>query len=161
MSRSVSVTAASVEIRCADEVWIAAALLHREHPQRNGFTIREIVTRAQREGILGVLRKGVSIHASVHCVANRPPSPAGFRMLYATGKRTRRLYRPSDEAHPKRRGKMIPNERRFRTVITTFSIGTSSSTQATIGSALPGWAPCGPWPASARRFGQELILTRM
>jgi hypothetical protein len=108
MSKPLSVTAASVDIRCADEVWIAAALLHREHPQRPDFTIREIVNRAQREGVRGVLRKGVSVHASVHCVANRPPSPAGFRMLYATGKRTRRLYRPSDEAHPKRRGKMIP-----------------------------------------------------
>src|SRR5579871_438447 len=99
---------APVEVRCADEVWIAAALLHREHPQRSDFSIREIVERAKREGIHGILRKGISVHASVHCVANRPPSPAGFRMLYATGKRTRRLYRANDDAHPKRRGKVVP-----------------------------------------------------
>lgn len=98
-----------VEVRCADEVWIATALLHREHPRRPDFTLREIVARVAREDIHGALRKGISVHVSVHCVCNRPPSPAGFRMLYATGKRTRRLYRPGDEIHPQRHGKITPN----------------------------------------------------
>ena len=30
-------------------------------------------------------------------------------MLYATGKRTRRLFRPEDDAHPSRKGKITPN----------------------------------------------------
>jgi len=95
-------------IPVATETWIATALLHREHPERADFTIQEIVARADAERITGQLRPGVQVHASTHCVANREPKPAQLRMLYATGKRTRRLYREGDEAHPKRKGPITP-----------------------------------------------------
>ena len=70
-------------IKVADEVWVAAALLHREHPEREGFTPDEIVKRVQMEGIHGRLRPGVHQHAVQHSVANRPPNPGRYRMLYA------------------------------------------------------------------------------
>jgi hypothetical protein len=38
--------AVSLEVPCAVEVFLATALLHREQPERNDFTIQEIVTRA-------------------------------------------------------------------------------------------------------------------
>lgn len=95
-------------IKVADEVWIATALLHREHPERDDFTIDEIVDRVRRVALTPELRPGVRVHALLHCVANRPPNPARYRMLFATGKGSRRLYRPGDPAHPARTGKMEP-----------------------------------------------------
>jgi hypothetical protein len=97
------------EITCALEVFLATALLHREQPERVDFTIGEIVDRAAREGLYGSLRSGVNVHASQHCVANRPPNPARQRMLFATGKHTRRLLLPDDEVHPGRTGKIFPD----------------------------------------------------
>jgi hypothetical protein len=97
------------EVTCAVEVFLAAALLHREQPERVDFTIGEIVSRAAREGLYGSLRSGVNVHASMHCVANRRPNPAKHRMLFATGKHTRRLLLPGDEVHPGRTGKIFPD----------------------------------------------------
>lgn len=95
-------------IRVADEVWIALALLHQEHPERDDFTVQEIVQRLSEENITGSQRPGVGAHAYLHCVANKAPNPTGYRMLYGTGRNTRRLYRPGDLAHPKRAGKTVP-----------------------------------------------------
>ena len=99
---------ATVDIPVATETWIATALLHREHPERDDFTIQEIIARVQAENLTGRLRPGVGVHASTHCVANREPRPARHRMLYATGKRTRRLFREGDEADLKRTGRITP-----------------------------------------------------
>lgn len=95
-------------VRVSDEVWIATALLHQEHPEREGFTVQEIVNRAARENLCDGLRPGVIVHAYLHCVANREPKPSGYRMLYASGKSTRRLYRPTDPVNPRRKGKVMP-----------------------------------------------------
>lgn len=99
---------ATVDIPVATETWIATALLHREHPDRDDFTIQEIVARVQAENLTGSLRPGVSVHASTHCVGNREPRPALHRMLYATGKRTRRLFREDDQANAERTGRITP-----------------------------------------------------
>ena len=96
-------------VKVADEVWLAAALLHREYPQRADFTVQEIVERARRERIHPELRPGVQVHAYRHCVANVPPDSGRYRMLFATGKTTRRLYRTGDPTDPaRRRGKSLP-----------------------------------------------------
>jgi hypothetical protein len=95
---------ASAVLRLSDECWIVTALLHREEPERQDFTISEIVKRAEQERIVGPVRAGFRPHVSLHCVANLPPNPGKQRMLYATGKRTRRLYRPGDDYHPLREG---------------------------------------------------------
>ena len=96
-------------LKVADEVWIAAALLHREHPDRADFTVAEIVERARQEGLTPKLRPGVSAHAALHCVANRPPNAGRYRVLLETAPNRRRLYRPGDPADEARRGaKMTP-----------------------------------------------------
>ena len=97
-------------IRVADEVWIAAALLHREHPGASDFSLKEIEARLVREGLTDLKRPGVYPHLSVHCVANRPPDKGRYRMLFETAPSRRRLFRPGDPYHPKRDGgKMVPN----------------------------------------------------
>jgi len=97
-------TAVKTSLRVADEVWIATALLHVENPTRKDFTVKEIVDRAERESLCGPLRRGVYVHALQHCIANRPPSPARYAMLFATGHLTRRLVRLGDPCHPAREG---------------------------------------------------------
>ncbi len=97
-----------IDVTCAVEVFLATALLHKEQPGRPDFTIQEIVNRAARENITGEMRLGVNVHASQHCVANKAPNPAKHRMLFATGKHTRRLLLPGDEVHPGRTGKVFP-----------------------------------------------------
>jgi hypothetical protein len=96
--------ATATHLKVADEVWIATALLHREHPDRPDFTLDEIVDRAKAEGLTAELRRGVYVHAVQHCVANRPPNPGRYRMLYETGPGRRRLFRLGDPYHPDRNG---------------------------------------------------------
>jgi hypothetical protein len=103
-----SLQAELVDVSCAVEVFLAAALLHKEQPGRPDFTIQEIVKRAARENITGEMRSGVNVHASQHCVANKAPNPSKHRMLFATGKHTRRLLLPSDAVHTDRTGKIFP-----------------------------------------------------
>ena len=101
-------------IRVADEVWIATALLHRQHPERDDFTVGEIVRRAEAEKLTGAgrLRPGVQVHAYLHCVANRAPNPGRYRMLVETSKGRRRLFKPGDPCHPLRASaKDIPDPR--------------------------------------------------
>lgn len=102
------------DIRVADEVWIATALLHRRHPERVDFSVGEIVRRAEAERVTGKgrLRPGVQVHAYLHCVANRAPNPGRYRMLVETAKGRRRLFRPGDPCHPLRAaGKDVPDPR--------------------------------------------------
>ena len=60
--------------KVADEVWIAVALLHRENPKREDFTITEILERARREKIAGELRPGFQVHVYLHCVVTAHPT---------------------------------------------------------------------------------------
>lgn len=101
---------AKARVKVADEVWIATALLHREHPSDPDFAIEEIVDRAAREQIAGPIRPGVYVHVVQHCVANRAPNPGRYRMLFETASGRRRLFRPGDAYHPAREGaKTAPN----------------------------------------------------
>jgi hypothetical protein len=96
-------------IKVADEAWIATALLHREQPDKADFGVEEIVDRAQKEGIVRPLRPGVYVHVVQHCVANRPPNPGRYRMLFQTAEGRRRLFRKGDTYNPAREGtKMTP-----------------------------------------------------
>jgi len=97
-------------IKVADEVWIATALLHREQPAQPDFTLEQIVERARREAVGGSIRPGVYVHVVQHCVANRPPNPGRYRMLFETAPGRRRLFRKGDAYHPAREGaKITPN----------------------------------------------------
>jgi hypothetical protein len=104
-------TAVANEIKVADEVWIAATLLHKEHPEQADFSVEEIVERARREKLHEPLRPGVYIHAQMHCVANRAPNPGRYRMLFETKPGRRRLFRPGDPYDQGRDGsKTKPSE---------------------------------------------------
>ena len=97
------------ELKVADEVWIVTALLHQENPSRADFAVEEIVERARKEKLTDSLRPGVYIHAQMHCVANRPPNPGRYRMLFETRPGHRRLYWASDPFDPRRDGsKTVP-----------------------------------------------------
>jgi hypothetical protein len=98
------------KIKVADEVWLATALLHRENTSRSDFTLQEIVERAAKEGIIDERRPGVYVHAALHCVANRPPNPGRYRMLYETKPKYRRLFRLGDSYDPQREGSKITPE---------------------------------------------------
>jgi len=139
-------------VKVADEVWIAAALLHREQTDREEFTIDEIVDRARQEAITETLRTSVRVHAALHCVANRQPSPARYRMLSATGKNTRRLFRPGDPYHREREGaKTTPNREeipeRYHTLLDWYRTDYVART-----SAAPGRDPI----LGLRGLGREI-----
>jgi len=102
-------TAVEFDLKVADEVWIAAALLHRERPRQSDFSIEEIVERAKRERLSRPFRKGVYVHVVHHCVANRPPNSGRYRMLVETAPGRRRLFRTGDSFHLAREGgKTVP-----------------------------------------------------
>jgi hypothetical protein len=104
-------TAPAIQTKVADEVWIAAALLHREHPDRADFEIEEIIRRATEEAGKQPLRPGVYVHVVQHCVANRPPNPGRYRMLFETASGRRRLFRNGDNYDPAREGaKIVPEQ---------------------------------------------------
>ncbi len=96
--------ASEIQLKVADEVWLAAALLHRDHSERSDFEIEEIVQRAAQEAGKAPLRPGVYVHVVQHCVANRPPNPGRYRMLVETAPGRRRLFRSGDSYHPAREG---------------------------------------------------------
>jgi hypothetical protein len=98
------------KVKVADEVWVAATLLHREQPQASDFSIEEIVDRARREGLHEPLRPGVYVHVVQHCVANRPPNPGRYRTLFETSEGRRRLFRSGDPYHPDREGSKVAPE---------------------------------------------------
>ena len=97
------------KLRVAAELWIATALLHRQYPNREDFTVREIVQQAETKRLTGgPLRPGVQVFAYLHGVANKAPNSARDRILVETSKGRRRLFRPGDPYHPRRGGKGIP-----------------------------------------------------
>ena len=100
----------ATKLKVADEVWIATALLHRERPEQPDFSIEEIMQRLQKEALVSPLRPGVYVHIVQHCVANRPPNPGRYRMLFETSDGRRRLFRKRDSFHSGREGgKIAPN----------------------------------------------------
>ncbi len=102
-------TVSGAQIKVADEVWVTIALLHREHSGQADFTIEEIMQRASVEAGEQPLRPGVYVHVVQHCVANRPPNPGRYRMLFETAPGRRRLFRNGDAYDPAREGaKTVP-----------------------------------------------------
>ena len=96
-------------MKVADEVWTSVALLHKENPERADFTVEEIKARAKREN--WPIRPGFNVHASYHCLANKPANPANHRMLYEDSRGRKRLYRPGDPCHSEREnGKIHPDK---------------------------------------------------
>lgn len=100
---------AQESIRVADEAWLGLALLHREQPEKESFSAREILDRVKAERATLELRPGVQVHIYLHNVANVEPNSARYRMFWKLPGDTYRLIRPGDKAHPSRKGKMLPD----------------------------------------------------
>jgi hypothetical protein len=123
-------TAKEPTIKVADEVWLATAMLHQRHRERVDFSIEEIMefaSGAKELRFLGPVRPGFYVHVVQHCVANRPPNPGRYRMLFETAPGRRRLFRPGDPYDPQREGgKKIPRsedlpENWFRGLLTWYA----------------------------------------
>ena len=100
-----------MKIKVADQAWLAAALLHREHPEKGDFSLQEIGRRAEKE--FGKLRPGVLQHLISHGVAHHGPTPAAVRLFTQTERGRRRLFKPEDACHPRRTGKAHPEARQI------------------------------------------------
>ena len=98
------------EIKVADELFIAMALLQRENPDAEAFSVKEILTRAERVGLTEDQRPGLAVHAYKHAVANIKPDPGKYKMLYKTTEGKLRLLHISDDVHPERTGKIWPEK---------------------------------------------------
>jgi len=92
----------------ADEAWCALASLHRDFPERVGFTAKEILARAAERSSTP-LRPGVQVHIYQHNVANVPPSSARYRMFFRLPGNSYRLFLPGDVCDPQRKGKTKPD----------------------------------------------------
>jgi hypothetical protein len=103
----------TTEILTADEAWVALALLHRSHPERESFSAKEIMEEARKEKAHPEVRAGLQAHIYLHNVANLPPNSARYRMFYKVAGGGYRLFRASDESHPDRKGKTAPRREEF------------------------------------------------
>ena len=91
------------EILIADRIWIAAALLHKNHPSRDAFSKSEILESLEMEGLAAGAERGtLNAHLDQHLVSNVAPSSGKYRMLFETANRDLRLFRPGDLTHPAR-----------------------------------------------------------
>lgn len=123
--------------KVADEVWIVTALLHRENPKREDFSVEEIMQRATEEFEEKKLRPGVYVHVMQHCVANRPPNPGRYRMLTETAPGRRRLFRLGDSYDPQREDSKTEPSRedlpeKYRSLLDWFREWDSDTTEARI-----------------------------
>jgi hypothetical protein len=98
-----------MNLKVADAVWIATALMQKERGTQADFSLKEIMERARTEDPKGAERPGIWAHVVSHAVADLPPNPGRYRMLHQTGRGRRRLFRAGDPFHPGRTGKTHPN----------------------------------------------------
>lgn len=98
----------SRSIRVADEAWLGLALLLHDFPERKSFSAKEITDRLRQEKATNELRPGIQPHIYLHNVANAEPNSARYRMFFKLPDDTFRLFRPTDSAHPARKGKVAP-----------------------------------------------------
>jgi hypothetical protein len=89
-------------MKAADAVWLATALIQRERGREAEISVAEIVDRAA--AFNGVSRSTLRTMASQHLVATAPPNPDRYRMLTATGRGKRRLFRAGDPVDSRRLG---------------------------------------------------------
>jgi len=132
------------DVKVADEVWLATANLHHSHPERFDFSVQEIREEVARLNLVGVIRPGVQIHLSVHCIANKAPNPGRYRMLMETTPGRRRLYREGDSFHSGRaRGKITPAREevpaKYRFLLDWYCSEYSKRIKSPPVAGTPGW----------------------
>jgi hypothetical protein len=92
------------DLKVADAVWVGTAILHEQNPDTSDFTTEQIVTFVAGLHLTRGTQKSIWQHVNQHCVANREPLPNRSRMLTATGKGNRRLFRNGDTTYAGREG---------------------------------------------------------
>lgn len=132
------------KVKVADQVWIALALLTREHPDREGFTPGEIINRVRVE--FGHVSPGVPINVGQHCVATTRPNPGRPRLITKTPTGLDRLFRPGDPYHPDREGSKTKPERsdipsRYWELLDWYD----ASCGSTLNEFGPEFLELGPW----------------
>lgn len=114
-----------MKLSVADAVWIACALLHREHPQRQSFRRAEIARKVQSLQLRPIHRKTLDTHLSQHCLAQKRPNDNRLRILSREPDGALRLFRAGDPYHPDRGdGKIVPQGEvlppRYRRLLTWY-----------------------------------------
>lgn len=98
-------TIAASELRLADRIWLAVAMLQRVFPDR-AFSRAEIREELERSGLSKETNPAsVNAHLKQHLVANVPASTGKYTMLFETRVGFLRLYRPGDPIDPQRRSR--------------------------------------------------------
>jgi len=93
---------ASSNMRLADRIWLAVALLQRTFPDR-AFSKLEIREELLKSGLgSGTNTASVNAHLKQHLVANVPPSTGKYTMLFETKVGFLRLFRAGDVIDPQR-----------------------------------------------------------
>ena len=87
-------------------------------------------------------------HIVQHCVANRPPNPGRYRILFATAPGRRRLFRRGDACHSAREGaKTAPNPEdipdRYRLLLAWYRDWCSAALKSAEGECPPAFAGSG------------------
>jgi hypothetical protein len=105
------VTTTPKTVKVADAVFVGAALLQLENPERQEFSLQEIQERTVREGLWQGAVGSIAAHISRHCVANSVPDGGAYAVLFETRKSMRRLLLPGDPIDRGRiRGKKWPEK---------------------------------------------------
>ncbi|MBI2678166.1 MAG: hypothetical protein HYX28_05250 [Candidatus Koribacter versatilis] len=94
-----------------NELWVAAALLHKREPEREALQVSQIRSELSRINPSRSKQRAVYAYLSDHCVANkkRGRNSIGARIFVDVGYGLRRLYRPGDPTSPDRiHGKYKP-----------------------------------------------------
>ncbi len=87
-------------ISTAVAVWIATAMLHKEHGIHETFSNQTIIGKVRQQKLCGVSHKTISDHVAGHCVANAPTTtPSTHRKLYRVAPGMYRLYRRGEPFH--------------------------------------------------------------
>ena len=124
-------------LTAADVVWLAAASLTREYPDRTGFSHDEIRRRvSELEPDHGFPDSTIRTHIGSHCVANKRPDPGKHRKLYLNSDGTYRLYHSGDPCHAGRiHGKIAPDAHRipakYRDLLEWYRASDASLARAT------------------------------
>jgi hypothetical protein len=102
IATDVNAVSGSAGLTVTNAVWVATALLHRLHPEREGFEPEEIVRLVMQERLTDGKEDSVWTHVRQHSVANKKPQPNTVCMLFDPGGGIRRLFRRGDFVHPGR-----------------------------------------------------------
>ena len=111
----------------SNAVWLATAILHRENPQSDAFSSKEIFQKVKQMSLLSVSDSTIHMHITSHCVASTKASPDRHRKLTRVQSGWYRLFREDDSFHETRSNgqsaplaEMLPLE--FKDVIDWYNI---------------------------------------